>query len=51
MASKTLDTTDQPRITRAIHALTEQLNRHSTANPPTSQGDPRPITYTIKPNP
>lgn len=41
----TLEATDQPRITRAIHALTEHLN-HRPAHLP---GDPRPITYTIKP--
>lgn len=43
----TLDAADQPRLTRAIHALTEQLN-HRPAHLP---GDPRPITYTIKPSP
>ena len=43
----TLDTTDQPRLTRAIHTLTKQLNRQPAHIP----GDPRPITYTIKPNP
>lgn len=43
----TLDAADQPRLTRAIHALTEQLNRQPAHLP----GDPRPITYTIKPGP
>ena len=43
----TINPTNEPHLTRAIHALTNQLNQHPAHLP----GDPRPITYTINPHP
>ena len=41
----TLDQPDTPRIARALHLLTEELN-----DPPAHMpGDPRPITYRVRP--
>jgi hypothetical protein len=39
----TLDPPDSPRLTTALTALTDELNR----TPPNLPGDPRPITYKI----
>ena len=41
----TLDRPDSPRIARALHLLTDELN-HTPARLP---GDRRPITYRVKP--
>jgi len=41
----TLDRPDTPRITRALELLTNELNN----TPPRLPGDPRPITYHLKP--
>jgi DNA-binding CsgD family transcriptional regulator len=41
----TLDRPTAPRIARALTLLTEEINN----TPPRLPGDPRPITYTIKP--
>ncbi len=43
----TLRPPDAPRITRALQALTDELN----TNPPHLTGDRRPITYQIQPRP
>jgi len=41
----TLDRPDSPRIARALHLLTDELNHTPTRLP----GDGRPITYHVKP--
>ena len=41
----TLDQPDTPRIARALHLLTEELNNTPAHMP----GDPRPITYRVRP--
>ena len=41
----TIDRPDQPRIARALHQLTDELN----ATPAHIPGDTRPITYQISP--
>ena len=41
----TLDPPDSPRLARALGLLIEEINH----TPPTMPGDPRPITYKIKP--
>jgi len=42
----TLDPPDSPRIARALHLLTQELN----ATPARMPGDRRPITYHVKPS-
>ena len=41
----TLDRPDSPRIARAVHLLTDELN----ATPARLPGDRRPITYHVRP--
>ena len=41
----TLDRPDTPRIARALHHLTQELNN----TPPRIPGDPRPLTYQVNP--
>lgn len=41
----TIDRPDQPRVSRALELLTQELN----ANPTRIPGDTRPITYQLKP--
>ena len=41
----TLDRPDTPRVARALQLLTDELN----TTPPRLPGDPRPITYQVKP--